>query len=155
MPESETHEQLAARVWRAMFDLLMRSAPTRTASLSRRGLTPNDARALFTLDRTEGRPMRSLADAWECDPSNTTWIVDRLETLGLVERRALPEDRRVKHVVLTRKGAQARTALMREFHAPPPEIAALGRADLEALQRVLDKVPAADPTPSAAGRRGR
>ena len=33
-----------------------------------------------------------------------TWIVDRLEKLGLGERRSLPDDRRVQFVVLTPKG---------------------------------------------------
>ena len=84
--------------------------------------------------------MRSLAEAWACDPSNTTWIVDRLEKLGLAERRALPGDRRVKLVALTRKGEQTRVALMKEFHRPPAEITALGDDDLRAIERVLIKL---------------
>ena len=86
--------------------------------------------------------MRSLADAWECDPSNATWIVDRLEKLGLAERRAAPHDRRVKLVALTRKGLRARSALMQEFHRPPDELAALPVEDLETLERLLSKLPA-------------
>lgn len=139
-----SRQALAGRAWRAMFDLLMRSAPKRTAALARRGLTPNDSRALFSLDSGEGRPMRSLADAWECDPSNATWIVDRLEKLGLAERRAVEHDRRVKLVVLTPKGERTRTELLREFHEPPAELAALAREDLEALDRALVKA-APDP----------
>src|SRR5262249_10837015 len=131
----------AAAVWNAMFDLLMRSAPQRTRSLSRRGLTPNDARALFSLD-AEGRTMRALAEAWECDPSNATWIVDRLEKLGLAGRRPVPRDRRLKLVVLTPKGRRTRTELTREFHRPPPEIARLDPADLAALDRLLAKAAA-------------
>lgn len=123
-----------------MFDLLIRSAPERTRHLGRRGLTPNDSRALFSLDLQEGRTMRSLADAWECDPSNTTWVVDRLETLGLAERRTVAHDRRVKLVVLTAKGRKTRAELLREFHQAPPEIAALDREDLERLHRVLVKL---------------
>ena len=128
---------LEARVWRTMFDLLMRSAPARTASLARRGLTPNDARALGSLDVRDGRPMRALAELWRCDPSYATWIVDRLEKLGLAARRAAPADRRVKLVVLTKKGARTRSQLAEEFHRPPPEITALDRADLEALDVIL------------------
>jgi DNA-binding MarR family transcriptional regulator len=131
---------LERRVWRAMFDLLMRSAPARTATLARHGLTPNDSRALGSLDTREGRPMRVLADAWACDPSYATSIVDRLEALGLAERRAAPADRRVKLVVLTKKGERTRTQLLEAFHRAPPEIAALDRADLETLAAVLDKV---------------
>ncbi|HEX2444903.1 MAG TPA: MarR family transcriptional regulator [Vicinamibacterales bacterium] len=140
MPEPSGSVQ--ERVWRAMFEFLLRSAPRRTEALARRGLTPNDSRALFSLDHEHGRSMRSLADAWECDPSNATWIVDRLEKLGLAERRAAPHDRRVKLVALTRKGLRARSALMLEFHRPPDELAALSVEDLETLERLLSKLPA-------------
>src|SRR5919202_3764002 len=85
---------LARRVWSRMFDFLMVTAPQRARSLGRRGLTPNDSRALGSLDAEAGRTMRSLAEEWECDASNATWIVDRLERLGLAERRTVPEDRR-------------------------------------------------------------
>ncbi len=123
-----------------MFDFLMRTSPERTKSLGRRGLTPNDARALAALDTDEGRTMRSLADAWECDASNATWVVDRLEKRGLAERRTGPHDRRVKLVVLTTKGRRTKAELMEEFHAPPAELLALDRDDLETLQRALAKL---------------
>jgi len=131
---------LARQAWSLMFDYLIRSAPRRTRSLAARGLTPNDSRALFTLSADEGKSMRSLAAAWQCDPSNATWIIDRLETLGLAERRSVPDDRRVKQVVLTVKGETTRAALLREFQQPPPELAALDRADLEKLVNVLRKL---------------
>jgi DNA-binding MarR family transcriptional regulator len=135
-----TRAALARQVWQAMFDLLIRSAPMRTASLARRGLTPNDSRALFSLDTRTGRSMRSLADEWECDPSNATWIVDHLEELGLAQRQPVLHDRRVKLVVLTRKGHQTQAELLAEFHQPPDEFAALDQSDLEALDRVLEKL---------------
>lgn len=135
-----------------MFALLVRSAPRRTERLAARGLTPNDSRALFSLDPRSGRSMRSLADEWRCDPSNATWIVDRLETLGLAARRPVPHDRRVKLVRLTRKGQRTRTELLQEFHQPPPEFDALERADLEALERVLAKM-SASAKPIASSRR--
>ena len=139
MSKSAT-DALARRVWQALFDLLIRSAPVRTASLARRGLTPNDSRALFSLDPRSGRSMRSLADAWQCDPSNATFIVDRLEALGLASRQPLLHDKRVKLVVLTRKGAKMRTDLLREFHQPPAEFDRLDRTDLETLERIMTKL---------------
>jgi DNA-binding MarR family transcriptional regulator len=142
MTKSAT-EALAQRVWQTLFDVLTRSAPVRTASLARRGLTPNDSRALFSLDPRSGRSMRSLADEWQCDPSNATFIVDRLEELRLASRQPLLNDKRVKLVVLTRKGEKTRTDLLQEFHQPPPEFDRLDRADLEALERVLAKLTAA------------
>jgi DNA-binding MarR family transcriptional regulator len=140
MPRPSNQQELARRVWRLMFDFLMRTAPQRTRSLGRRGLTPNDSRALAGLDAETGRTMRSLADEWECDASNATWIVDRLERFGLAERRTVPHDRRVKLVVLTAKGAKTRAELMAEFYAPPPELLELSRGELETLRRVLEKL---------------
>jgi DNA-binding MarR family transcriptional regulator len=60
----------------------------------------------------------------------------------------MPHDRRVKLVVLTRKGEKTRSTLMAEFHQPPAEIEGLARADLEALRRLLAKIasPPADRT---------
>ncbi|MEZ0335201.1 MAG: MarR family winged helix-turn-helix transcriptional regulator [Gemmatimonadales bacterium] len=133
--------ELARRVWSRMFDFLIRTAPERTRSLARRGLTPNDSRALATLDLEVGRVMRSLAEEWECDASNATWIVDRLERLGLAERRAVPHDRRVKLVVLTAKGERTKAELLREFHTPPADLLALSERDLKTLERLLAELP--------------
>jgi DNA-binding MarR family transcriptional regulator len=144
MRRSAADTLLAQRVWRAMFDYLVKSAPRRTRALARRGLTPNDSRALASLDVRQGRSMRSLADEWQCDPSNATWIIDRLEALGLAERRAVPDDRRVKLVALTAKGARTRSSMMQEFYDPPPELAALDREELEALERILAKLTLTD-----------
>jgi DNA-binding MarR family transcriptional regulator len=141
MPPSPTGKAaLARRAWRLMFQFLMRTAPERTRSLGRRGLTPNDSRALASLDPGKGRTMRSLAEEWECDASNATWIVDRLERFGLAERRTVPHDRRVKLVVLTPKGVKTKADLMEEFHTPPAELLELDRADLAALHEALEKL---------------
>lgn len=152
MTNSPTHA-LARRVWQTLFDLLIRSAPVRAASLARRGLTPNDSRALFGLDSRTGRSMRSLADEWQCDPSNATFIVDHLEELGLASRQPLLHDKRVKLVVLTRKGEKTRTDLLQEFHQPPPEFDRLDRADLEALERIVAKLTPAPSMPVASRHR--
>jgi DNA-binding MarR family transcriptional regulator len=141
MPEPSSRKaELARRVWRLMFDFLIRSSPERTESLGRRGLTPNDSRGLASLDPEAGRTMRSLAEEWKCDPSNATAIVDRLERLGLAERRTVPHDRRVRLVVLTPRGVATRRELMEEFYAPPPELLALDGTSLAALRRALEKL---------------
>src|ERR1700674_5966110 len=41
-------------------------------------------------------PMNEVAGKLHCDPSNVTGIVDRLEGRGLIERKNLTKDRRVK-----------------------------------------------------------
>ena len=137
---SKAKDALRRRVWLMLFELLTRTAPARTASLAKRGLTPNDSRGLFSLDARSGRSMRSLADEWQCDPSYVTFVINRLEQLGLVARQPLPEDRRVKLVVLTRKGERTRAELTTEFHEPPAEFDRLNREDLQALERIMAKM---------------
>jgi DNA-binding MarR family transcriptional regulator len=53
-----------------------------------------------------------LADRLQCDPSNVTFLVDRLEERGLVERVAVATDRRVKAVALTATGAATRDRII-------------------------------------------
>jgi DNA-binding MarR family transcriptional regulator len=132
---------LARRVWARMFEFLIRTGPTRGAILARHGLTPNDSRALNSLDPEEGRTMRSLADEWKCDASYATQLVDRLEQLGLAERRTVAHDRRLKVVHLTAEGARRKAEIMDAFHAPPAELLALTVAELDALARALDRLP--------------
>lgn len=127
-----------------MFDVLMTSTDTRARTLASRGLTPNDARALWTLSTEHGQPMNTLAQAWECDPSNVTFIIRRLEHAGLVQRRDSDADRRVKLIELTDKGRAIKEELMAEYRIPPPELLQLGQADLRALIEIFEKVSRAD-----------
>ncbi len=123
-----------------MFDVLMASTATRGRSLAARELTPNDARALWSLSIEEQRRIGTLAEEWECDPSNATFIVDRLERAGLVDRRGSATDRRVKLVRLTVKGARIKEELMAEYRIPPPEVLQLDEADLRTLIEVFRKI---------------
>jgi DNA-binding MarR family transcriptional regulator len=123
-----------------MFDFLMRTAPQRTEVLGRFGLTPNDSRALASLREDVGRTMRSLAEEWRCDASNATWIVDRLESAGLAERRPDPNDRRVKLVVLTTNGTRTKRELMDAFHTTPRELLDLDHEELATLERALERL---------------
>jgi DNA-binding MarR family transcriptional regulator len=134
MSTPEDHAELAAAVWRQLFDFIVDTSAHRTRVLERYGLTPNDSRALFTLDADAGRTMGSLSEQWGCDASNATWIVDRLEAKGLAERRPQAGDRRVKLVALTPLGVRTRSDLSTEMHRPPDELLALDASDLEALR---------------------
>jgi DNA-binding MarR family transcriptional regulator len=130
---------LASQAWTLMFDILMASSDARARTLATRGLTPNDARALWSLSADEGRPIGQLARAWECDASNATFIIGRLEKAGLVRRYENPEDRRVKLIELTAKGTRMKTDLMAEYRTPPEQIRQLNESDLRKLIVVLEK----------------
>lgn len=138
---SDSHRALAADVWRRLFDFFISTSDQRQRALAKLDLTPNDSRALHTLDPREGRTMRSLADEWRCDASNATFIVDRLERRGLAERRAKPGDRRVKLVLLTPKGASVRQRLMSAMYEPPSELLELPTTALRALRDAASRLP--------------
>ena len=82
--------------------------PRRMAVFSELGLSFQQAMALGHLTPDEPLPMSALAGALQCDNSNVTGIVDRLEAAGLAERRPAERDRRVKTVVLTPHGEAVR-----------------------------------------------
>jgi len=67
-------------------------------------------------------------------------VIDRLERVGYAERRPSPSDRRAKLVVLTSRGAKAKSDILAEFRTPPASFLALERDDLETLEQILQKV---------------
>src|ERR1700736_3998152 len=89
------------------------------------GLTPQQAHALRSLDPTRSVPMRELATSIMCDASTVTGIVDRLEERGLVERRPSPGDRRVRGLVVTPAGIEARDRIWQEAMGHAPHLAVL------------------------------
>ena len=141
MEPPKTKAELAAQVWKRLFDFLIATGAERSRVLGSHDLTPNDSRALFALDPKVGRTMGSLSEEWGCDASYATSVVDRLETRGLAERRARPGDRRVKLVQLTAAGAKLRASLSRELYQPPHELGELATSDLRALWFAVAKLP--------------
>jgi DNA-binding MarR family transcriptional regulator len=137
---SSKHE-LAAEAWRPLARFFFDTVRHRQRALSDAGLTPNDAKALMALDPADGKTMRQLADEWVCDASNATFIVDRLEERALAVRRSVPEDRRLKLVVLTQLGEETKARVLAHFFEPPPELLELSREDLEALRDAVSKLP--------------
>jgi len=151
---SVSKQHLASEAWRPLARFFFDTVRHRQKVLSSEGLTPNDIRALMVLDPSEGRAMSDLAEAWSCDASNATFIVDRLEERALAERRTVATDRRIKLVVLTARGAAIRGRVLHRFFEPPPELLELSRADLEILCEAAGRLPITDGWGSeAAGQR--
>ena len=146
--DSQSKMAVAADVWRRIFDFIITTHAQRDGVLRGFGFTPGDSKALMFLEPDEGRTMRSLAEAWTCDASNATWMIDRLEQRRLVERRPVSGDRRVKKVVLTPLGVATKAALLEAFYEPPPQLLELPLADLETLRDALAKLPARAETPA-------
>ncbi|HEY0187549.1 MAG TPA: MarR family transcriptional regulator [Cellulomonas sp.] len=111
-----------------------------SAVADRNGMTPMQARMLGVL--TAGpRRMAELAQGLGIEKAAMTGLVDRAESRGLVERTAVPGDRRSIHVVVTDAGATASTAFYRELGesletliaALPPTERDVFRADTETI----------------------
>jgi DNA-binding MarR family transcriptional regulator len=99
------------------------------------GLTGPQARLLVQLG--DPVPMGQLAERLDCDPSNVTGMVDRLQARGLLERRADGADRRVKYLALTPAGRQLRSELEARLFAGRPLLARLSRGDQRTLRDLL------------------
>ena len=140
-PRGGRAKAAAAAAWRPIFDYIVATAAERVAAIDRLGLTPAESRALTSLDPKRGRSMRSLAEEWACDPSNATWLVDRLERRHLAARVAVAGDRRMKAVVLSAGGKRVRAELVKSLYTPPRDLMTLPAADLEALRAAAIKLP--------------
>ena len=78
---------LANDTWRRMTDLFHSRKEQVMAIAAAHRLNPGAMNALLFIEPGQPCSMRTLADAWKCDASNVTWLVDRLEEHGLAERR--------------------------------------------------------------------
>ena len=114
-----------------------RRSPPLAAELE---LSPAQCHVLRLLEPDKPMPMRQLADGLCCDASNVTGLVDRLESKGLVRRAASEDDRRVKVIELTPKGARLRTAFMERMAAPPEGLERLSVREQQTLVRILARL---------------
>ena len=128
--------------WGLFFELFGRYKPRMFAIQAEYDLKPPMVFALQELE--EPKPMGKLANVLHCDSSNITWITDRLEERGLVERRPDPRDRRIKLLALTAAGRRLRTELLARLHEPPDELLSLSAADQRALRDILRRALAKD-----------
>src|SRR5260370_25496185 len=117
---SSAKKAAAAAAWRHIFDYIVATAPERVAVLERLGLTPAESRALISLDPDAGRSMRSLADEWSNDPSNATWIVDRLDRRGRGQPVAEGGGRPRQDRLPTRPREPARQKIQASQDTPTP-----------------------------------
>jgi MarR family transcriptional regulator, organic hydroperoxide resistance regulator len=128
-------QDVAHEAWSLLQRVVFSERPRWMAVIREYDLVPPHWIALQTLD--EPTPMGELAKRLACDNSNVTWITDRLEERGLVERQPAPGDRRVRLLVLTDAGRRLRDEIAARLAEPPEAIASLPRHDVQALRDVL------------------
>jgi MarR family transcriptional regulator, organic hydroperoxide resistance regulator len=101
------------------------------------GLTATQVVALREL--SEPITARELATRMTCEPSNATFVLDRLEQQGLIQRRPHPTDRRAKQIVLTPAGRRCRASALKRLgtRSPLGSLSAGQQDDLRDLLRKL------------------
>lgn len=134
--EPSTEE--VVEVFMAMMRRLIQHLAERSAEFE---LSPPQAKAFHFLGRP--RSMGELAEVLSCDASNVTGIVDRLEARGLVERQVVPDDRRVKRLVLTPEGSALWQAHHDRVFAEVPLVAGLSVDERRTLHHLLRKAVSA------------
>lgn len=146
---SPVPSETATRVWASLRAYV--DSNSQHAELRERlglGLGVGRVRALLLL-KSGPLTLSELAEAHHVDAPYATIVVDKLESLGLVERTPHPSDRRRKQVTLTTAGRKAVEQAERCFAAPPPSLADLSAADLAQLDSLLVRLtPRSDPCPA-------
>jgi DNA-binding MarR family transcriptional regulator len=139
-----TGEPLIHALVMQVFTLATQTSTVVAALLSELDLTEALATALWRLDPDGAPPsMRALAATLGCDPSTVTFLVDRLEQRGLIQRQVATTDRRLKVIMLTSRGTRARARLVQALTASSP-LASLSAAEQQQLYQLLVKA-GADP----------
>jgi DNA-binding MarR family transcriptional regulator len=137
MAETTTRADPATEAWRLFMQIFGSVRPRMLDVQAEYGLKPPQFFALDALD--EPVPMSHIADMLRCDRSAVTWITDRLEERGYVERRADPRDRRVKLLALTPEGRRVRAEIRRRLAMPPDALQRLSRVEQRELRDLLRK----------------
>ncbi|MEX1184854.1 MAG: MarR family transcriptional regulator [Gemmatimonadota bacterium] len=123
------------------------------ADMARHGLSPGEFAILEVLYHKGPLLLGEVQRKILVSSGGATYLVDRLEHAGLVERRECDEDRRARYAALTRKGQ----ALMKRIfpaHAAVIEraVSSLGSTEKQELTTLLRKLgKAAAQLPLAAG----
>jgi len=137
---AQTAKDAGSESWSLLQEIVFSQRPVWASVIKEYDLIPPHWIALQALD--EPKPMGELAKALSCDNSNVTWITDRLEERDLVTRTPAPHDRRVRLLVLTKKGRALREEISARLAEPPAPIAGLSRDDQRTLRDVLRRAAA-------------
>ena len=130
---------------------MLRSAFERRIATAGLGLTPGEARTLVRIATLEGSRQLDIAQRMGIEPMTLSTYLDRLQSLGFIERRPDPADRRAKGLYLTEEGS----ALAARMEAVLDELRGrimqdVSKADLEAAVRVLQAFDNIDVTQTGA-----
>jgi DNA-binding MarR family transcriptional regulator len=111
--------------------------------MARLGLDSREVVLLRHVAAAEGQSQQALARVLQVPPSRMVALVDGLEQRGLLERRPIPGDRRVRALHLSRKGRRTLGKVMEASAEHEAEvIAGLDTGEREQLIGVLGRLAA-------------
>lgn len=131
---------LLARQLRVTYLAVFRVVEQRLAEL---GITPQQFALLVIVDRNPGSRQSLLAKARGLDKSTLVPMIDRLERDGLVERKSLANDRRIRTIWMTDRGKRLLGEAIPSVRASDEVIRAqVSEGEAAELLRILDKIRA-------------
>lgn len=129
-----------ARIWFRFLRLHQRGHAAMSQRLRALGLSVAQFDLLSTLTESEGITQRDLAERLYVTKGNVSGLVDRLVEAGMVDRRAIPGDRRSYALHLTAEGRRAALAGMETQQLFVEEtVGRLAGTDLELLDSVINR----------------
>jgi len=112
------------------------------SKLIREGITPTQHAVLITLI-TAGCPLKltELSNRLFRSKNSLTTVIDHMERDGLVERQAIPNDRRAINICVTNKGnALLEGSKERSRELVYQSMACLNEAEINTLNNLLQKI---------------
>ncbi|WP_441984032.1 MarR family winged helix-turn-helix transcriptional regulator [Microvirga sp. 2YAF29] len=139
-PSPATLDQEAdpLRIWFRFIRLHRRAMNTVASELKVLGLSIPQFDLLSTLTEREGMSQQELAERLYVTKGNVSGLLDRMVEADLVERRAIPGDRRSNALYLTKKGrdlAEKGIAAQRAYVTR--SLGSLPAEDLADLERIV------------------
>ena len=126
------------RVWFRFLRMHQRVSMAMTARLRTIGLSVPQFDLLSTLSEREGITQSELAERLYVTKGNVSGLVDRLVEAGMVERRAIANDRRSYALHLTEHGRElAHEGLEAQRNYVRGTLGQLGDADIAQLDRLI------------------
>ncbi len=122
---------------------MLRSAFERRIATAGLGLTPGEARTLVRIATLEGSRQLDIAQRMGIEPMTLSTYLDRLQSLGFIERRADPSDRRAKLIYTTpTAGALIGNIRDEQVELMQHVTSGIGEQDLEAMREKLKRLRA-------------